>query len=47
MITTSLTALGMTAKDTGQFVDVMTATITNSNTDIEKMGECIAHLKVA
>ncbi|MDB3084754.1 phage tail tape measure protein [Clostridioides difficile] len=44
MITTSLTALGMTAKDTGQFVDVMTATITNSNTNVELMGETFKYI---
>ncbi|HCQ6132477.1 phage tail tape measure protein [Clostridioides difficile] len=33
-----LTALGLTAKDTEMFVDVMAATVTNSNTDIERMG---------
>ncbi len=36
-----LTALGMTAKDTGQFVDIMAATITNSNTNVELFGETL------
>lgn len=39
-----LTALGLTAKDTGMFVDVMAATVTNSNTDIERMGETFKYM---
>ncbi|HEL3067791.1 TPA: phage tail tape measure protein [Clostridioides difficile] len=31
----------MTAKDTGQFVDIMAATITNSNTNVELFGETL------
>ncbi|ANT45160.1 TPA: phage tail tape measure protein [Clostridioides difficile] len=41
IVTDGLTALGMTAKDTGQFVDIMAATITNSNTNVELFGETL------
>ncbi len=44
IVTDGLTALGMTAKDTGMFVDVMAATVTNSNTDIERMGETFKYM---
>ncbi|SJU85185.1 Phage-related minor tail protein [Clostridioides difficile] len=41
IVTDGLTSLGMTAKDTGQFVDIMAATITNSNTNVELFGETL------
>ncbi|MBT2156690.1 phage tail tape measure protein [Clostridioides difficile] len=44
IVTDGLTALGLTAKDTGMFVDVMAATVTNSNTDIERMGETFKYM---
>lgn len=47
IVTDGLTAMGLTAKDTDKYVDVMAATITNSNTSVELMGECFAHLKAS
>nr|DAO08293.1 MAG TPA: minor tail protein [Caudoviricetes sp.] len=47
IVTDGLTALGMSAKDTGKFVDIMASTVSNSNTSIELMGECFAHLKAS
>lgn len=41
IVTDGLTALGMGAKDTGEFVDKMTATITSSNTTVELYGETL------
>ena len=39
IVTDSLTAFGMTAEDTGRFVDVLAAAATNSNTNVSMMGE--------
>ena len=39
IVTDSLTAFGMTANDTGRFVDVLAAAATNSNTNVAMMGE--------
>ncbi|MEJ8785391.1 phage tail tape measure protein [Peptoniphilus sp. HCN-40583] len=39
IVTDSLTAFGMTANDTGRFVDVLAAAATNSNTNVSLMGE--------
>jgi len=39
IVTDSLTAFGMTAEDTGHYVDVLAAAATNSNTDVAMMGE--------
>lgn len=47
IVTDGLTALGMSAKDTEKFVDIMASTVSNSNTSIELMGECFAHLKAS
>ena len=47
IVSDGLTALGMSAKDTGKFVDIMASTVSNSNTSIELMGECFAHLKAS
>ncbi|MBY2445524.1 phage tail tape measure protein [Clostridioides difficile] len=44
IVTDGLTALGMTANDTAEFVDVMAATITNSNTSVELMGETFKYV---
>ena len=44
IVTDGLTALGLTAKDTGMFVDTMAATVTNSNTDITMMGETFKYV---
>lgn len=38
IVTDSLTAFGLTAKDTQHYVDVLAATATNSNTSISDMG---------
>ncbi|MDM0210050.1 phage tail tape measure protein [Clostridioides difficile] len=44
IVTDGLTALGLTANDTTEFVDVMAATITNSNTSVELMGETFKYV---
>lgn len=41
IVTDGLTALGMSAADTGEFVDKMAATITSSNTTVELFGETL------
>lgn len=43
IVTDGLTGLGMTAKDTQSFVDIMAATITNANTNVEMMGETLKY----
>lgn len=42
IVTDGLTAMGMTARDSGDYVDIMAATITSANTSVELMGECFA-----
>lgn len=44
IVTDGLTALGMSAEDTGKFVDVMASTCSNSNTSIELMGETLKYV---
>lgn len=44
IVTDGLTGLGLTAKDTGMFVDVMAATCNGSNTSIELMGETLKYV---
>lgn len=44
IVTDAMTALGMSADKTGDFVDVMSATITNSNTNVEMMGETLKYV---
>lgn len=44
IVTDGLTGLGLTAKDTGMFVDVMAATCANSNTSVELMGETLKYV---
>ena len=39
IVTDGITAMGMSASDTGEFVDKMTATITSANTNVELFGE--------
>lgn len=39
IITDSITALGMSSAQTGDFVDALAATITKSNTNVEQFGE--------
>ena len=39
IVTDSLTAFGMTAKDTDKYVDLLASAATNTNTDVGKMGE--------
>ena len=41
IVTDGLTALGMSAADTGEFVDKLAATITSSNTTVELFGETL------
>lgn len=44
IVTDGLTGLGLTAQDTGMFVDVMAATMSNSNTNVELMGESLKYV---
>lgn len=39
IVTDALTAFGMEAKDSGKFADILAAAATNSNTNVEMMGE--------
>ena len=39
IVTDALTALGLTAQDTNHFVDVLSATVSNSNTNVSMLGE--------
>ncbi|MGL5765163.1 MAG: phage tail tape measure protein [Sarcina sp.] len=39
IVTDGLTALGMSANQAGNFVDMLSATITSSNTNVEMFGE--------
>ena len=43
IVTDGLTAMGLEAKDTGMFVDTMSATMVGSNTNIEMMGETLKY----
>lgn len=43
IVTDGLTGLGMSAKDTQGFVDIMAATCSNANTSIELMGETLKY----
>ena len=43
IVTDGLTALGLSAKDTDKFVDIMAATCSNANTNIELMGETLKY----
>lgn len=44
IVTDGLTAMGLTAKDTDKFVDIMAATVSNANTNIELMGETLKYV---
>ena len=44
IVTDALTALGLTAEDTGRFVDVLAAASTNSNTNVSLMGETFKYV---
>ena len=44
IVTDGLTAMGLTAKDTDKFVDIMASTVSNANTSIELMGETLAYV---
>ncbi|WP_159562725.1 phage tail tape measure protein [Exiguobacterium sp. 8H] len=44
IVTDAMTGLGMKANETGRFVDVMAATITKSNTNVEMLGETMKYV---
>lgn len=44
IVTDALTAFGKTAKDTGNFVDVMAKTAANANTDVSMLGESFKYV---
>lgn len=44
IVTDALTAFGLTAKDTGEFVDVLAAASTNSNTNVSLLGESFKYV---
>ncbi|WP_106460164.1 phage tail tape measure protein [Anaerococcus sp. Marseille-P3915] len=44
IVTDSLTAFGLQAKDTGRFVDVLAATSTASNTNVSMLGESFKYV---
>ncbi|MDB2049345.1 phage tail tape measure protein [Clostridium perfringens] len=44
IVTDSLTGMQLSAKDCGDFVDIMASTITNSNTSVELMGETMKYV---
>lgn len=44
IVTDGLTALGLTAKDANDFADMLSATITNSNTSVEMFGETMKYV---
>lgn len=44
IVTDGLTALGMTANQAGNFVDMLAATITSSNTNVEMFGETMKYV---
>ena len=44
ILTDGLTSMGLTAKDTDKFVDIMAATCSNANTNIELMGETLKYV---
>lgn len=44
IVSDAMTGLGMSAEQTGKFTDIMAAAITNSNTNIELMGETLKYV---
>lgn len=47
IVTGSLSAFGLSAKEAGRFADVLASASSNSNTDVAMLGERLAQLKVA
>lgn len=43
IVSDAMTGLGMSANETGKFTDIMAATVTNANTNIELMGETLKY----
>lgn len=43
IVTDSITAFGLTADDVGGYVDVLAATVTNSNTDVQQLGNAFKY----
>lgn len=44
IVTDGLTAMGLTAKDSNDFADMLSATITNANTSVEMFGETMKYV---
>ena len=44
IVTDGLTAMGLSAKDSGKFADIMAAACSNANTNIELMGETLKYV---
>ena len=44
IVTDGLTSMGLSAKDTDKFVDIMASTCSNANTSIELMGETLKYV---
>ena len=44
IVSDAMTGLGMSANETAKFTDIMAATITNSNTSVELMGETLRYV---
>ena len=44
IVTDGLTSMGLSAKDTDKFVDIMAATCSNANTNVELMGETLKYV---
>lgn len=44
IVSDAMTGLGMSANETTKFTDIMAATITNSNTSVELMGETLKYV---
>ena len=44
IVTDGLTSMGLSAKDTDKFVDIMATTCSNANTNIELMGETLKYV---
>lgn len=44
IVSDAMTGLGMSANETTKFTDIMSATITNSNTSVELMGETLKYV---
>lgn len=44
IVTDALTAFGLSAKDSSRFADVLSATVTNSNTNVSMLGEAFKYV---